>query len=383
MPAHVPDSRLRKRKAEQVGQYDAVGSNAVAAGYLMIKSIRINNFRCFRKIDIEGLSRVNVAVGPNGSGKTAFLEAIFLASGASPELALRLRTFRGMGTTVEIRATGIQTLWRHLFHDFDQRKSIDIALRSTGMESRSLAVSKGSSEELRLPLRSSGRQGARSITAPIEFTWKDANGNIFRSRPVVSGDKLTFPQAPRSTDVIFMPSQFRLNPEETAQRFSAISRRNAVTDLLAVLKSVYPDIEDVSVENSDGSWEVFAQVARLGERIPIALHSSGASRLIAILLAITAAERGTVLIDELENGFYYKTLPKIWRAILALATEFKCQVFTSTHSNECLQSLTDAISEDAAAFALLNLDNSDGASAITVSPGDVMAAALSSGFEIR
>jgi len=314
----------------------------------MIKSLHINNFRCFGKVSIEGLSRINVAVGANGSGKTAFLEAIFLASGASPELALRLRNFRGMGTTVEIRAEGVEAIWKNLFHNFDQRKSIDISLKSSDMQSRSLVISKGSSEELRLPLRSaSGRSGGRSVTAPIEFVWKDANNNVFRSRPVISADKLTFPQAPRGTNAVFIPSQFRLNPEETAQRFSAISRRNAVADLVSVLTTVYKDIEGVSVENSDGSWEVFVQVAHLDERIPMALHSSGASRLVAILLAITAAERGVVLIDEIENGFYYKTLPQIWRAIAALASEFKCQVFATTHSKECLDALSVIVSEDA------------------------------------
>jgi predicted ATPase len=200
---------------------------------------------------------------------------------------------------------------------------------------------------------------------------------------VISADKLTFPQSPRGTNVVFVPAQFRLNPEETAQRFSAISRRNAVADLVSVLTAVYKDIEGVSVENSDGSWEVFVQLARLDERIPMALHSSGASRLIAILLAITAAENGSVLIDEIENGFYYKTLPEIWRAMSALAKEFKCQVFASTHSNECLAALSSIVSEDTESFCLLNLESVQGISRITVSPGDVMAAALQSGFELR
>jgi AAA15 family ATPase/GTPase len=113
------------------------------------------------------------------------------------------------------------------------------------------------------------------------------------------------------------------------------------------------------------------------------LHSSGASRLISILLAITAAERGIVLIDELENGFYYKTLSKIWKAIHALASEFSCQVFASTHSDECLSAATQIVEEDPKSYALLNMDAGGGRSKVTVSDGEVFGSALSSGFDIR
>ena len=40
----------------------------------MIRSLHIENFKCFRRLDVE-LGRFNVLVGPNGSGKTALLQA--------------------------------------------------------------------------------------------------------------------------------------------------------------------------------------------------------------------------------------------------------------------------------------------------------------------
>jgi AAA15 family ATPase/GTPase len=95
-----------------------------------------------------------VIVGANGSGKTAFLESLFLASGASPELAIRLRNFRGMGTTLEIPPEGLEAIWKNLFYNFDQRKTVSIDMDATNRESRSLTISLGSAEELRLPLRS-------------------------------------------------------------------------------------------------------------------------------------------------------------------------------------------------------------------------------------
>ena len=43
----------------------------------MYKSISIEGFRLFEKIDIDNLSRVNLFFGGNNTGKTSILEAIY------------------------------------------------------------------------------------------------------------------------------------------------------------------------------------------------------------------------------------------------------------------------------------------------------------------
>ena len=62
----------------------------------MIQSIRIENFRCFKRVVVRDLRRINVLVGKNASGKTAFLEAVFLARAGAPQIALKLRHMRGL-----------------------------------------------------------------------------------------------------------------------------------------------------------------------------------------------------------------------------------------------------------------------------------------------
>ena len=39
----------------------------------MIKSLKIENFRCFQKLALEDLGPVNIIVGQNGSGKTSLI----------------------------------------------------------------------------------------------------------------------------------------------------------------------------------------------------------------------------------------------------------------------------------------------------------------------
>jgi AAA15 family ATPase/GTPase len=76
---------------------DADGARDCALNFgAMIRSIEIERFRGFESLSIPKCGRVNVIVGDNGSGKTALLEAIFLALGVSTELPLRFRQQRGL-----------------------------------------------------------------------------------------------------------------------------------------------------------------------------------------------------------------------------------------------------------------------------------------------
>lgn len=46
----------------------------------MVTSLFVRDFRGIHEAQVDGLARINVLVGPNNSGKTALLEAIYLAS---------------------------------------------------------------------------------------------------------------------------------------------------------------------------------------------------------------------------------------------------------------------------------------------------------------
>ncbi len=44
----------------------------------MLKSLKIENFRCFQSFELLDLGQINLLVGTNNSGKTSILEAIQL-----------------------------------------------------------------------------------------------------------------------------------------------------------------------------------------------------------------------------------------------------------------------------------------------------------------
>jgi len=50
---------------------------------VILKSLTLQNFRSYTKKTFDFDSSTNLVIGPNGSGKTNILEAIFLLTGAS------------------------------------------------------------------------------------------------------------------------------------------------------------------------------------------------------------------------------------------------------------------------------------------------------------
>lgn len=350
----------------------------------MIETIRARNFRCYRDLKVEGLKSVNVVVGANGTGKTALLELLFLASGGSPELGLRLQNFRGMGTALEVNSEGVRWLWRDLFHDFDQSKAVEIDLVDPRHGTRSLRVALGEGEEVSLPINEFEGGSSVEVSLPIDFHWRDPILGPFSIRPRIDGGRIVFPPGKSVARAIFYASQFKHNPEEAAKRLSELSKRDDLDTLLEVIDTVFPEVSGASVENNAGSWQVFVKLRDRTERLPIALHSAGASKFVSILLGIASKQNSCVLIDEIENGFYYGRYGDVWKAFYKVATGFGAQLFVTTHSMECLKALLPVLESNGKDFSLLKtIALEDGSAGVAISSGEAMRAAIAEDFEVR
>jgi len=128
---------------------------------------------------------------------------------------------------------------------------------------------------------------------------------------------------------------------------------------------------------------VYADLPHLGQRLPLSLVSAGINKFVTVLSAILTRPNGVVLIDEIENGFYYETFPHLWKAVVKLATTCQTQVFVSSHSIECIRALLPILKSNPSDFMLLRAERENGASGVTAVQGDFFEAALEQNFEIR
>jgi AAA domain len=156
--------------AARLGRAQGVASRP--AGYCMIESLEIENFRAFKKLSLAKLKPLNIIVGDNASGKTALLEAIFFATGPSPEIGVRMRQWRGFEVGGPIPHTDIyEALWADLFCGFSKNAVIKIDLHGTRNDSRSLTIFYDKSEPITLPLSDKPASMPATYT-PVTFRWE-------------------------------------------------------------------------------------------------------------------------------------------------------------------------------------------------------------------
>jgi hypothetical protein len=358
----------------------------------MIEQISIHNFRGFSTIQVSGLKRVNVIVGRNASGKTAFLESIFMASsGAGPQVTLQLRALRQFGGQVVLAvpdSVAYRSLWADLFHWFEQDKTISIEIVGTDNDSRSMHISYGQPESQLLPFDTKtvtpSQPLSPAVMPQIVFEWRRGDDPPIVVRPKFTAKGLEIEGGTvEHFPILFFGPHITDLPEENARRFSELSKVGESKAIENAVRTEYPFITRLSIEYSASLPAVWASLKNSRQKIPVALISDGINKLMSILLGIAARRKGTMLIDQIEDGFYFARMPSVWKMIYRFAEENEVQIFATTHSIECLTALREAMRSHEDDFALIHAELKNGYCDLKMTKGKFLEAALGQGFELR
>lgn len=132
-PLFGPDSRPSPQKGivpDRAPTGQPLGVVSRPLGYRMIDLLEIENFRGFEHLELKNFKRINILVGDNGTGKTTFLEALFLATGRGPEQGVSFRPLRGLEMSPTVDHTELyRTIWADLFYKYDSNRHIKVDLR--------------------------------------------------------------------------------------------------------------------------------------------------------------------------------------------------------------------------------------------------------------
>jgi AAA15 family ATPase/GTPase len=354
----------------------------------MIESLSVKNFRCYESLEIHGLKRVNVVVGRNASGKTTLLESIFLAAGGSPDIAIRFRLWRGMGQIIQAVAqrTSFESLWKDLFSSLDQTKRISLNIVGSENNTASLDISYSSQTVLSVPLDASIETSQPQLAVyPLDFEWKDHTGKVTKGRIKIGGPRGLEMEAIIDTVpcALFAPGWGLATPQEHAQRFSDLSQINQEGSIIDAVKEEFPIIKTLSIELSGGVGIIHASVDHLPGKVPVGVISNGVMKFVYLLLAITAYRKGVVLVDEIEDGFYYDRLTDIWSNLAKFCTNAECQLFATTHSLECLRAMLPAVEKNQDDFSLIRTTRENGKVGVSVFSGKALLSLIRQGFDPR
>lgn len=353
----------------------------------MIKSLEVRSFRCFKFLALENLKQINIIVGDNGSGKTALCEALFLPGGVGPEIYFRTRSWRGgVETQFSADRENYESLWRELFYSLDQQQTVVIRFSDSESRERKLRVYYGDRQtELAISLATASTSAAfeSATIRPVTFEWTTETGNVFPLTPEFTADGLRLPKMSESYPLIFMSATAVFNAADNAKRFSALSKRQREKTVVDSVRRIFPTVQDLSVEVVGMNPVIHATVKGLPEKLPIGSLSAGLSKYVGILLAVASVPGGVVIIDEIENGFYYTKFASVWDGITHSCEENNTQLFVTTHSMEFLRAALPSVSQKLGSFELLRTEKPDGFCTVKQFSGKEFEAGLVQGIEFR
>ena len=348
----------------------------------MLNDLRIRNFRALRALDVDRLAPINVLAGKNNSGKTTLLEALLLLCGAgNPEMVLNANMIRGLELTESF--TPPETFWKPLFNDLDMTENAEIEVTHDSLGRLTLNIASERPTTVELPLNGPGGSAASIASSEnaLVFSFsKHAGGSVEGRIPRVGGRlQVDQPTAPLPFVGVFLSSRVG-NAREDAMRLGRLRTRKMGDLVLEALRIVEPGLQSVEDNTASGVPMIWGDVG-LAELVPLSVMGEGMTRIARLILAISVAPDGIVLVDEIENGLHHTALENVWRAVDAAARRFNTQVVASTHSYECLEAAQRVLDPDR--LAVHRLENGgDGIRCITYGP-EAIQAAVTHGLEVR
>ncbi|MDD5703009.1 MAG: AAA family ATPase [Dehalococcoidales bacterium] len=357
----------------------------------MLKSFAVKNWRCFEKVELSNLKKVNVITGNNASGKSALLEALHFGLAGIPNDMVWLNQFRGIASP-PINPQNFKNAWEHYFRSFMKdgkaalSDNISIQYSDTN-NSYSLDVSFKSEQSTLFPEIS---KVPSPTTMPTIVFERKVNGVLTKSVVAINEQGVVQQQPalqPLRPGVFIFTSMLNYNEIDNTSWFSQMQTgpdadRNKVEKIVDFIKQNFPFITGLQVLSPSGMQGMYA-IMKSGEARRLQLVSSGIYKIITILLGCASLRDGIILIDEIENGIFYEKYGLVWSVLYNFAKEFDNQIFVTSHCAECLEGLGSVMDNSADDFSLLRTERENGNCIVRHISGASMKAALKRKSEIR
>ncbi|MGP0062949.1 MAG: AAA family ATPase [Isosphaeraceae bacterium] len=357
----------------------------------MYSRISIKSFRGIESLEAKGLRRINLIVGCNNSGKTTFLESLFLLGGAtSPLVPTTLGQLRGQ----RWGGASPDPVWRPLFHNLDPRIPIEIVgqqagdrrerkLRIEALEVSSFADSYEPSSE--------GEVGIAAATQDFDIgglrlRYIGATGNEFLTNSIFDpkSGNIDAPSKDRDDFVrtTMLSARAYSSMARDAQQFSFLLKIKQERDVLEGMHIIDQRVQRIEVVSEPSGPSIYLDIG-LDTLVPLAVGGEGLVRLFSIIVELTASRNGVLLIDEIDNGFHYSVMPDLWKLLRELAEKHNVQLFGTTHNDEIMRSALDVFAESEGILGLFRIDKRDDRHVMVAYSDEAMEAVRTVPFEVR
>lgn len=312
--------------------------------------IRIEAFRGLTGVDLSGLTRVNLIVGANNTGKTTVLEAIQLLC---EPLSMRTLMASARGRTQNELGEGRLESFRWMFPNgvvddalvrivgTGRELSLDVELRA--QEAQELVSPRRDGEKwipvltLHPIARLAGRLHERTFTLRETGTLRERKD----PEPFVRCQAVS-PVAHRTASI--------------DAAFGETFRQKGLAEVFDVVRCLDPSITDIRKIPVDGVQSFYVDRTGLPPA-PLNTYGDGLRRVLTYAARIAQCQDGVLLIDEIETAIHFSALRRVYAWLVRMCVANNVQLIATTHSLEALDALLDATSEpwDTAFFRLYNI----------------------------
>jgi len=290
----------------------------------MLKNIEIIDYKCFKKFKLDGLSQINIISGGNNVGKTALLESLFLES--------------------------------HLYNDNIFGATSPISPLYTIAKNRDISVEKFSVflRKVKVSLKSDNK----SINIKCEPTYflnekekeKVQEFNQDYSSYLVSYIDNNLALYPvEDIEINHLPKNYinssKPNNSELVKLYSNIQTKGIQHKFLEYLKILDKNIAWLEPQLINDELLLRINLNNPEQSLISSELGEGVNRYMEILSVLLANSKGSVFIDEIENGIHYSKLKDIWKAIIEIVQKEEIQLFVTTHDKESIEALIEASEE--------------------------------------
>lgn len=332
----------------------------------MLTHIHIERFKGFKDTEISPVRKVNLILGGQNVGKTSLLEAVYL--GASPVSNIR----------------SLPAVFR-LAEGDDTQRFLDMTF-------------KGCSGKIDLEFEHE-QLHARLITT---FNRPQTLADNLRNLGGIGIDGVQFQRYVESTSLFRLPDDvvtaatqrlqsalaISVNPpnqSNTVQLLDTVVMKRKKRVLLDLLRRIEPRLEDLHSLSPDGELRVYVELEGQANAVPLPQLGHGFSRLLYLYCNLLVTEAKLALLDEVENGIHFASLPLLFKGIQDMAANQGIQTLMTTHSWECIRAAYKTFADAGSLkdFQLIRLErDGDNVRAVVIND-EALDTVMEAGYEVR
>lgn len=367
-----------------------------------MKSLSIKNYKNLRDLKIDSLSKVNLIVGMNNSGKSTLLEAISIyATNGDINHLKRILDSRGISSSYAISEEEVAEKeldnYLSLFTDknVNLHNPIEICINKQECKNKT-SIKLVNVEENWITDSTGDSVTKRRIVEDGENI--NPNANLFKGLSIIINNEPKQLYLFRNYRSRYSPIS-KLLPCEYVQTLHISSEKNPFYyDSIAMSTLEDELIKSLNIIDSQidaiNFLEDYKKRANSTDRVPYIVYKGsskryrlstmgdGINRILTIILAMLNCKDGVFLVDEFDNGLHYSVQTKLWKMIYRLAENLNIQVFATTHSDDCIKSFIEA--DENGDGKLIRLENRGGdITAVEFNDKDRLVFAINNDVEVR